>query len=79
MVERASKLLQEFHDVHKKLPWMSMPNEIIKWSPPVKGLYKINFDGAIFEDQACARLGVVIRDSAGLIIGTLSQKIRFPS
>ena len=58
---------------------MSLPNEIVKWSPPVEGLYKINFDGAIFEDQACAGLGVVIRDSAGLIIGALSQKIRLPS
>ena len=41
-------------------------------------MYKINFDGALFEEQACAGLGVVIRDSAGLIIGVLSQKIRYP-
>ena len=53
-----------------------MPSEIARWSLPVKGLYKVNFDRAIFEDQACARLGVVIRDSARLIIGALSQKIR---
>ena len=79
VVARASELLQEFHDVHKKFPRMSMPNEIARWSPLVEGLYKVNFDGAIFEDQACAGLGVVIRDSAGLIIGALSQKIRLPS
>ncbi|KAL0005365.1 hypothetical protein SO802_012926 [Lithocarpus litseifolius] len=29
--------------------------------------------------KACAGLGVVIRDSAGLVIGALSQKIRLPS
>ena len=50
-----------------------------KWSPPDEGLYKINFDGAIFEDQACVGLGVVIRDLAGLNIGAFSQKIRLPS
>ncbi|KAK7845071.1 hypothetical protein CFP56_010009 [Quercus suber] len=44
-----------------------------------RGLYKVNFDGAVFEDQACAGLGVVIRDLAGLIIGALSQRIRLPS
>ena len=65
--------------MHKEFPRMSMPSEIARWSLPVKGLYKVNFDRAIFEDQACARLGVVIRDSARLIIGALSQKIRLPS
>jgi len=79
VVDKALELLQEFHDVHKKYPRMSLPSEIVKWSPQVEGLYKINFDGAIFEDQACARLGVVIRDSIGLINGALSQKIRLPS
>ena len=72
VVDRASELLQDFHNVHKKYSRMSLPNEIVKWSPPVEGLYKINFDGAIFEDQACAGLGVVIRDLAGLIIGAFS-------
>lgn len=33
---------------------------------------KLNFDGALFEKQACEGLGVVIRDSTGLNIGVLS-------
>ncbi|KAL0001329.1 hypothetical protein SO802_015110 [Lithocarpus litseifolius] len=79
MVDRASALLREFRDVQKLPLQRSVPREVVKWSPPAEGLYKVNFDGAVFEDQACAGLGVVIRDSAGLVIGALSQKIRLPS
>ncbi|KAL0001451.1 hypothetical protein SO802_015232 [Lithocarpus litseifolius] len=64
----------------RKLPLrQSVPREVVKWSSPAEGLYKVNFDGAVFEDQACAGLGVVIRDSVGLVISALSQKIRLPS
>ncbi|XP_065623665.1 uncharacterized protein LOC136065005 [Quercus suber] len=56
-----------------------MSDELSITQQPNESLYKINFDGAIFEDQACAGLDVVIRDSAGLIIGALSQKIKLPS
>ena len=78
---RVPDLLKEFHDVHKKIPRMVSRSEDIWWlrTCDIDGLYKTNFDRAIFEDQACAGLGVVIRDSAGLIIGALSQKIRLPS
>uniref|UniRef100_A0A7N2QZ17 RNase H type-1 domain-containing protein n=1 Tax=Quercus lobata TaxID=97700 RepID=A0A7N2QZ17_QUELO len=55
-----------------------VPREVVKWSPLAESVYKVNFDRAGFEDQACARLGVVVKDLAGLIIGALSQKIRFP-
>ena len=74
----ASDLLKEFHDVHKKVPRLAVCSSDSRWKPPTSGVYKINFDGALFEEQACAGLGVVIRDSAGLIIGALSQKIRYP-
>ena len=54
---RASALLREFHDVQKLHPRRSVPREVVKWSPPIEGLYKVNFNGAIFEDQAFAGLG----------------------
>ena len=78
MCRHASDLLKEFHDVHKKVPRLAVCSNDSRWTPLASGLYKINFDGALFEEQACAGLGVVIRDSAGLIIGALSQKIRYP-
>nr|POE63780.1 hypothetical protein CFP56_26606 [Quercus suber] len=71
----ACEMLKEFHNVHKKIPRMVARSSDSRWTPPSFGLYKINFDGALFEEQACAGLGVVIRDSVGLLIGALSQKI----
>ena len=65
--------------MHKKVPWVAAHSEDIRWKPPTYGLYKINFDGALFANQACAGLTVVIRDSEGQIIGALSQKVRHPS
>ncbi|XP_023898548.1 uncharacterized protein LOC112010439 [Quercus suber] len=56
---------------------MAVRSSDSRWKPPASGLYKINFDGAFFEEQACVGLNVVIRDSVGLIIGALSQKIRY--
>ena len=40
-------------------------NEDLRWKPPDFGLYKINFDGALFADQGSAGLGVVMRDWEG--------------
>ena len=76
MCTQASELLKEFHDVHKKIPRLAVRSRDIRWKPPASSLFKVNFDRAFFEEQACASLGVVIRDSARLFIGALSQKIR---
>nr|XP_023873270.1 uncharacterized protein LOC111985845 [Quercus suber] len=57
---------------------MAVRSSDSRWKPLAFGVYKINFDGAFFEERACAGLGVVIRDSVGLVIGALSQKIRYP-
>ena len=64
--------------MHRKIPRLAVRSRDIRWKPPASGLFKVNFDGAFFKEQACAGLGVVIRDSAGLVIGALSQKIRHP-
>ncbi|KAK7834714.1 hypothetical protein CFP56_024174 [Quercus suber] len=50
-----------------------------KWSPPGVGLYKINFDGAIFESSGRVGLGVVVREAEGMVIATLSPNIQLPS
>ena len=59
--------------MHKKILRMVAHSEDTRWLLPSEVLYKINFYGPIFEDQACAGLGVVIRDSVGMIIGAFSQ------
>ena len=50
----------------------------LRWKPPDSGLYKINFDGALFADQGSAGIGVVIRDWEGQVIAALSEKVRHP-
>ena len=74
---QASELLKEFHDVDKKIPRFGVRSGDIWWKPPASGLFEVNFDGAFFEEHACAGLGVVIRDWVGLVISALSQKIRY--
>ena len=50
VVDRALALLREFHDMQKLHLRRSVPREVVKWSPPAEGLYRVNFDEAIFED-----------------------------
>ncbi|KAK9987896.1 hypothetical protein SO802_028135 [Lithocarpus litseifolius] len=47
-----------------------------KWTPPPIGWYKTNFDAAIFNDDGRAGVGVVIRDTNGLVMASLSQNIQ---
>ena len=46
-----------------------------KWQPPGKLQYKINFDGALFQAENCAGIGVVIRNECGQVMVSLSQNI----
>ena len=49
-----------------------------KWSPPADDVWKVNFDGANFEESDEAGIGVVIRDSRGAVKAALSEKIKKP-
>nr|POE97094.1 hypothetical protein CFP56_23078 [Quercus suber] len=49
------------------------------WLPHSLHQYKANCDGAVFRDINSAGLGVVIRDSVGLLIAALSERICLPS
>ena len=48
------------------------------WLPPPPNQYKANSDGAIFKDSGTAGLGVVVRDSEGMVIAALSERIALP-
>ena len=50
-------ILQVFQDMNKKARRVVNHSEDLQWKPPNYGLYKINFDGALFDDQASAGLG----------------------
>ena len=47
--------------------------------PPPLAQYKANSDGAIFQDTGTTGIGVVIRDSEGMVIAALSERITLPS
>ena len=44
----------------------------VRWSPPPLDWNKANFDVAIFQDDGRAGLGVIIRDSRGLVMVSLT-------
>ena len=49
------------------------------WTAPGAHSYKLNFDGATFAEDDTARIRVVIRNEARLIMASLSQQIPLPT
>ena len=47
------------------------------WQPPPSDLYKIDYDAATFEHKGKFGIGVIIRDSHGAAIASLSQLIPY--
>ena len=50
-----------------------------RWKPSDRDCYKVNYDGAIFEQQRKASLGVVIRNSNGEVMASMSQLVQLPT
>ncbi|XP_075658874.1 uncharacterized protein LOC142628714 [Castanea sativa] len=60
-------------------PWVRMPPPIAgSWSPPKKGWYKINTDGAVFSEVGCSGIRVVIRNDRGLLMGSMCKRVELP-
>lgn len=57
----------------------SREQQATSWTTPYQQWVKVNFDGATFAADSKARLGVVIRNDAGLVMASLSQLIPLPS
>ncbi|XP_075655279.1 uncharacterized protein LOC142625527 [Castanea sativa] len=51
----------------------------IRWKSPNLGDFKVNYGGTIFLEQGKAELGVVIHNSEGAVIASLSQQIPLPA
>ena len=49
-----------------------------RWRPPQNGRYKVNVDGAVFTSLESSRIGVVIRNEDGLIMGAMSKNLPLP-
>ena len=59
----------------KVVPTFSRPTSRIRWKPPARGTFKINFDGAIFAKEKCSSLGAIIRDREGLVIASMAARV----
>lgn len=46
--------------------------------PPPLGEYKVNIDAAVFKEQSCCRIGVVIRNDKGQLMGALCKRVSYP-
>ncbi|KAL0014623.1 hypothetical protein SO802_001692 [Lithocarpus litseifolius] len=57
---------------------MSRSKQLATWTPPPEHWYKINFDGFTFANKDKAGLGVVVRNSEGLVMVSLAQQIPLP-
>ncbi|KAL0006726.1 hypothetical protein SO802_008228 [Lithocarpus litseifolius] len=60
-----------------QMPKVQQPKRSIKWQPPGYGMYKTNYDGAVFAESEEAGIGVIIRDVKGLVIAALAEKIPY--
>ena len=72
----AKERLREFQDVNPHPPSPRTAHSLVqKWKPPDHGLVKINCDGAKFEKENRAGIGVVICNSEGMVLGLLSKQL----
>ncbi|XP_030941500.1 uncharacterized protein LOC115966399 [Quercus lobata] len=50
-----------------------------RWNPLDRDVYKVNYDDAIFLEQGKAGLGVVFRNSDGVVMASLLQLVSLPA
>ena len=56
---------------------MKQPKENTKWQPPVEGIYKTNYDVAVFTESGEVGIRVIVRDARGEVITALVEKILY--
>jgi len=74
----AGGMLQDFINAQEPIPRPVATTSTNQWCPPDQHCYKANYDGAVFKSSNTAGLGVVIRDSRGDILGTMSVCVPLP-
>ncbi|KAK9986544.1 hypothetical protein SO802_031495 [Lithocarpus litseifolius] len=75
--QRARERVSDFAQ-HNTAPTAPVRCPTTGWQPPEHGRYKVNVDGALFDADNTAGLGVVIRDEHGQVMASLSERIPLP-
>ena len=77
LLHQAKQRLREFalHTTSSIVPVGRPPT---CWHPPERPLYKLNFDGALFESEKCAGLGVILRNHEGQVMVSLTERTMLP-
>ncbi|KAF3971579.1 hypothetical protein CMV_004842 [Castanea mollissima] len=76
-----NQLAQVAHDRYaefralKPAPSPSRPKRRAQWKPPDQDTFKINFDGAIFAEEKCSGLAVIIRNQKGLVMASMAPRV----
>ncbi|XP_023917766.1 uncharacterized protein LOC112029310 [Quercus suber] len=76
----APQALTEYHQANRVILYQSLvyTHPRVKWSPPPAENFKVNFDDATFKERNKAGLDVVIRNSLGQPIASLSELVNLP-
>ena len=76
----AKQALTEYHQANQVVTLQSLvrTRARVNWSPPPAENFKVNFDGATFKEISMAGLGVMIRNSLGQLIASLSELVNLP-
>ena len=78
IVQWMSQYLAKYLAANDSPRLTSLETPIPHWTRPTGLRYKVNVDGAVFKSQKTAGVGVVVRDSNGLVVAALSRKINSP-
>lgn len=77
IAKEAMEYLREVRQV-KQTQERQTPIIKLPWLPPRQGCYKINVDGAVFEENGCCGVRVVIRNEWGQVMGAICRKVTLP-
>ena len=78
LLQRARERVEVF-SWHNIVPVAPVGRQPARWQPLGPGLYKVNVDGALFNADNTAGLGVVIRNEQGQVMVSLSERLPLPS
>ena len=78
LLQRARERVEVF-SWHNIVPEAPVGRQPARWQPLGPGLYKVNVDGALYNADNTAGLGVVIRNEQGQVMGSRSERLPLPS